>query len=146
MIITEPLREPLRGTQTFDTAALMRISPEAHEIDVHGHVNNTVYVQWVQEVSTLHWRAVAEPRETRKSTWIVLSHNITYREEIRLEHEVEVRTWLGRAKGPRMMRYVDIRRAGSNKFAARAETDWCRLDAETRKPIRADDALALFDA
>ena len=34
---------------------------EARHIDEMGHVNNAVWVQWVQDMATQHWDAVARP-------------------------------------------------------------------------------------
>src|SRR5207247_4087917 len=37
------------------------------DIDEQNHVNNTVYLRWVQDVATAHWRAVASPEAQRPS-------------------------------------------------------------------------------
>ena len=34
------------------------------DIDEQNHVNNTVYLRWVQEVATAHWRATADVGST----------------------------------------------------------------------------------
>ena len=39
----------------------LAISVAQADIDEHGHVNNVVYVRWVQEVATAHWRTAATP-------------------------------------------------------------------------------------
>ena len=51
-------------------------------IDVMGHVNNAVWVQWVQDMATAHWDAVADPQHARDFVWLVVRHEIDYRGNI----------------------------------------------------------------
>ena len=37
----------------------MTVSVMPEDIDEQNHVNNTVYLRWVQEVATAHWQAIA---------------------------------------------------------------------------------------
>ena len=37
------------------------ITPTPSDIDELGHVNNAVWARWIQDVATVHWRAVAAP-------------------------------------------------------------------------------------
>jgi hypothetical protein len=55
------------------------ITVQAADIDRQNHVNNTVYVRWIQEVATAHWEARA-PAEARDAIgWVVLRHEIDYK-------------------------------------------------------------------
>lgn len=126
----------LIGAQDFETAALMqRIASEA-DIDELGHVNNAVYLVWAQEIATAHWRTIGDKALTKKYVWVALRHEIDYRDQVLAGETVEIRTWLGRAAGPRFERYVDIRKSGTSRFSAKVKTDWCLIDAATRKPRR----------
>ena len=49
------------------------------DIDHLGHVNNVVYVRWVQEVAASHWEHVASPILKTKYAWVVLRHEIDYK-------------------------------------------------------------------
>ena len=40
---------------------VLPITVEASDIDELGHVNNVVYLRWVQEIATAHWQAAATP-------------------------------------------------------------------------------------
>ena len=120
----------------FETAALMRRTAQTRDIDELGHVNNAVYLVWTQDIAVAHWRALA-PSEMRDAfVWVALRHEIDYRDEIRAGDAVEVRTWLGRVAGPRYERFVDIRKEGAKRFSASVRTDWCLIDAASRKPKR----------
>lgn len=117
----------------------LRVEPD--DIDVMNHANNVVYLRWVQEVATAHWRAAATPQQQTDFTWVVLRHEIDYLAPALLGEELEARTWVGKAKGARFERYVEIRRTRDSQPLARACSVWCPLDPATGKPRRIDDAL-----
>ena len=53
-------------------------------IDVLGHVNNAVWLQWMEALATSHWEALA-PAEWREAyVWVVTRHEIDYRGNIAL--------------------------------------------------------------
>lgn len=112
------------------------------DIDEHGHVNNAVYLVWAQDIATFHWNQAGSPDIREKYIWIVLRHEIDYREPVLEGESVRIRTWTGRFSGPRFERHTDIRKAGAERFCARVKTVWCLLDAQTRKPRRINTVIA----
>jgi len=136
--MTEPtsLVGNIRGADSFETAALQTRRPAAADIDELGHVNNAVYLVWAQQIAVAHWAMAAGRNLIEKHLWVVLRHEIDYREAILPGDEVEVRTWLGRADGPRFARHIDIRKKGATRFSAKVLSDWCLIDATTRRPMR----------
>ncbi|WP_411818272.1 acyl-CoA thioesterase [Hyphococcus sp. DH-69] len=115
------------------------------DIDELGHVNNAVYLVWAQDIAVAHWNSVASADLRQEAVWVALRHEIDYREQVLEGETVEIRTWLGRAAGPRFERHVDIRKPDSPRFSAKVVTDWCLIDAKTRKPRRVGaDILAFF--
>lgn len=133
------------GCVSFDTAFLRRIEPGPADIDELGHVNNVVYLRWVQDIAITHWHRVATPEMIESDIWVALKHTIEYRDPIQPGETAEIRTWLGRIHGPRFDRHVDIRKPGAKRFSARATTEWCRVDLKTRRPKRiGDDILDTF--
>ena len=48
------------------------------DIDELGHVSNIVYVRWIQDIATAHWRAVARPEDIAAFVWVVTRHEIDY--------------------------------------------------------------------
>jgi acyl-CoA thioester hydrolase len=141
MSISDHLAGNLIGAQSFETAALMTRVAAPGDIDELGHVNNAVYLSWAQEIATAHWRSLASSSLLKKYVWVVLRHEIDYRDPVLNGETVEVRTWLGRAAGPRFARHVDIRKTGASRFSAKVLTDWCLIDAQTRKPRRVDEEI-----
>ncbi len=105
-------------------------------IDVMGHVNNAVWVQWVQDIATAHWDAVADPAHAAEFVWLVIRHEIDYRGNIEAGHIVTGETWIeGNAKGAKSTRRVDFRDAG-DKVIVSANTTWAMLNRETGKLAR----------
>lgn len=131
-----PLAGDIKGAVSFETAALQTRRPDPQDIDALGHVNNAVYLVWAQDIAVAHWARAAGPSLIDRHLWVVLRHEIDYREPVLPADEVEVRTWLGRAEGPRFARHIDIRRKGSARYSAKVLSDWCLLDRATRRPMR----------
>lgn len=133
------------GCVSFETALVRRVVPGAGDIDELGHVNNVVYLRWVQDIAVTHWHRVATPQMIADDVWVALKHTIEYRDPILPGETAEIRTWLGRVHGPRFDRHVDIRKPGAKRVSARATTEWCRIDIATRRPKRiGDDVLETF--
>ena len=111
----------------------VRILPE--DVDGMGHVNNIVYVRWVQEVALAHWFARAPAEAQAAMTWVVLRHEIDYLRPARPGDAVRARTWIGRAQALRYERHTAIVREDGTVLA-RARTLWCPVDAATGRPRR----------
>ncbi|MGV6801243.1 MAG: acyl-CoA thioesterase [bacterium] len=120
----------------YQTAFMDVVEPRPQDIDILGHVNNVVYLQWAQDMAVKHWSAYAPEHLQEKYIWIALRHEIDYRDPILPGDKAERRTWVGNARGPRFQRFVDIRRQGAEKFAARSLTVWCLIDKTTKRPQR----------
>ena len=124
------------GAVSFETAFLKSVEPSPADFDELGHVNNAVYLRWAQQIAVAHWGLVASMEMKQQFLWVVLRHEIDYRDPILPGDAVEARTWLGPASGPRFDRFVDIRKPGAKRAAASVRSTWCLLDAESRRPKR----------
>jgi acyl-CoA thioester hydrolase len=106
------------------------------DIDEQNNVNNTVYLRWVQDVATAHWRTVASPKAQETIGWVVLRHEIDYKGPATLGDEVVLRTWVGKATRLTFERFTEIRRNRDGHLLSEARTFWCPIDAQTGRPIR----------
>jgi acyl-CoA thioester hydrolase len=106
------------------------------DIDDQNHVNNTVYLRWVQDIATAHWRAVASPNAQNASRWEVLRHEIDYKGPATLGDEVVLCTWVGEATRLTFERFTEIRRNRDGRLLSQARTLWCQVDAQTGRPVR----------
>ena len=106
------------------------------DIDEQNHVNNVVYLRWVQEVAFAHWNTMATPEMKTKCRWVVLRHEIDYHAPAFLGERIVASTWIDVPEGPRQRRFVSIRRSTDQKPLASACTSWCLLEALTGRPRR----------
>ncbi|KPQ31858.1 MAG: putative thioesterase [Porphyrobacter sp. HL-46] len=133
------MNEPPRFTRTY--VAL----PE--HIDELGHVNNTVWVQWIQDMATAHWDAVARPEDREAFFWVVVRHEIDYRGNVSEGETVSAATWIeGPAQGAKSLRRVEFADAGGKRLVS-AATTWAMLDRTSGRLARVrPDVLAPFRA
>lgn len=113
---------------------IQRIVIDPSDIDELGHVNNTVYLRWAQDIAIAHWRARASDEIVSSFVWVVTRHEIDYRASLELGDDVEARTWVDEApRGPLWGRYVEIYKTGAAQPSAQIKSSWCLLDAQTRR-------------
>jgi len=112
------------------------ITVSAQDIDELGHVNNVVYVRYIQEVAAAHWDAIASAELRAKFLWVVLRHEIDYRTPAFLSDEIIGTTWVGESHGAKFERFVKLVRVSDQKVLAESKTMWCMIDAKTMRPAR----------
>ena len=106
------------------------------DIDELGHVNNTVYLRWAQDIAIAHWRARAGGEMLAAYLWVVTRHEVDYRTPLVLGDAAEARTWVAPdARGALWARHVAIGKPGA-KAAAEIVSTWCLLDAASRRVKR----------
>jgi acyl-CoA thioester hydrolase len=123
----------------------MTVRVEPGDIDALGHVNNTVYVRWVQDVAIAHWQVLAPQAMQAEVLWIVLRHETDYKHPALPQDVIVLRTYVGGAEGLRFERHTEIRRAPDRNLLAQARTLWCPIDPKTQRPKRVSAEIrALF--
>ena len=114
----------------------MALTAEPGHIDELGHVNNAVWVQWIQQVAVAHWYSVADPAHNYAYFWVVVRHEIDYLRAAKEGDRVVARTWVGDApQGARFDRYMEFTGA-DGKICVRAKTQWAIIDKALGRPIR----------
>ncbi len=117
------------------------IAQPAH-IDELGHVNNTVWVQWIQEIATAHWQAVASPKHLAAHVWVVTRHEIEYRGNIAAGESVTAETSIpGPPRGAQFDRCVVFRDA-AGKAIVTARSTWALLDRSSGRLCRVRPEIA----
>ncbi|MFN3945071.1 MAG: acyl-CoA thioesterase [Allosphingosinicella sp.] len=120
-----------------------KIGIEPADIDFMGHVNNAIYLKWVQEAVVAHWRKLAPAEAVARHLWVALKHEITYRRPAFLDDEVVASVVVEKVHGARAFYQTLIKRG--EEVLAEVRSSWCCLDAETLKPARiAQDIAARF--
>jgi len=119
----------------------LAIAIEPSDIDQLGHVNNVTYLRWVQDVAVAHWMSLAPATDQARLRWVVVRHEIDYKQAAYLNDAIIARTWVGTASRIRFERHTELLRASDRTVLARARTIWCPLDAQTGKPVSVSDQV-----
>jgi acyl-CoA thioester hydrolase len=125
----------------------INVAVQPADIDGRNHVNNTVYLRWVQEVATAHWEARAPVSACETISWVVIRHEIDYKIPACLRDEIVLRTWVGQATRITFERFTEMRRASDRELLSQARTIWVPVNTATGKPTRVPpEVRALFSA
>lgn len=117
------------------------VTARAADIDELGHVNNAVYLTWIQDVATAHWSAVAPPEHRAAYVWVVTRHEIDYVRQTLEGERLTLTTWVGEPKGARFDRFVEI--AGPDgQLRVKAVTTWAIIDRATGRLARVRPEIA----
>ena len=127
--LSAKLKEWKGGSGAFE----LNITVEPGDIDQFGHVNNIVYLRWVQDAAVAHWTTTAPASDQEKLQWVVVRHEIDYKQAALLGDEIIARTWVGNARRIRFERHTEILRARDRAVLAKAVTLWCPIDIDTGK-------------
>ena len=117
-------------------------------IDELGHVNNTVWLEWVQAIATAHWQAVAAPAHQAAYVWVVTRHEIDYRGNIVAGESVTAETFIpDPPRGAQFDRCV-VFRNGRGKAIVTARSTWALLDRASGRlsRVRPDIAAPFYAA
>ncbi|MCL6683004.1 acyl-CoA thioesterase [Sphingomonas alba] len=119
------------------------IGIHAEDIDHMGHVNNSVYLKWVQEAVVRYWESLAPPDAIAGHLWVALKHEISYRRPTFLDDIVFADVIAEKVEGARALFTTVIKRG--EDVLAEVQSTWCCLDAASLRPARlARDIVARF--
>ena len=114
----------------------LKIEVLPEDIDEFGHVNNVVYLRWVQDASAAHWDFAATEQQKARFGWVVVRHELDYLAPALPGDEVIAVTGVRPAEGNLCERHVEIVRASDGKTLARARSLWCPVDMKRKRPCR----------
>ena len=117
-------------------------SVEASHIDELNHVNNVVYLQWIQDIANLHWTQLKKGVDTAAYAWVVIRHEIDYAGQALLGDAIVAKTWVGKTGGIRSIRHVEFYK--ENKLIVKAQTTFCLVNSKNFKPSRITDQLLMM--
>jgi len=133
----------------------MNSAPDAasafsHEFDVsekdtdrNRHVNNVVYLQWMQDIAILHSERSGgmEAMQELGCTWVVRSHKVEYLAPAFAGDRIEASTWVEGYRRVRALRRYCFTRKADRKILARGETEWIFIDNQSGKPCSIPDRI-----
>ena len=110
------------------------IRVEEKHLDDLKHVNNVVYLQWVQDAAAAHWNHKATEQMKAEYIWVVLNHYLEYKRPALLGEQLTARTYVQNYDGPKSERHVQILRGDT--LLVQAKTTWCLLHRSSQRPKR----------
>lgn len=120
----------------------MTFTAQAGHIDQLGHVNNAVWVQWMEEIAVTHWAAVALQEWQEAYVWVVTRHEIDYRGNIREGESVTARTFIPDSpSGARFDRCVEFEDK-NGKVIVRSRTTWAMIAQDSGRIMRVPPEIA----
>lgn len=111
-----------------------KIIVESSHLDELNHVNNVVYLQWVQDIAKDHWFSLAEEPFTSDHFWVVVRHELDYKGQAFLDDEITATTYVESFRGPFSIRCVDFKKG--SELLVKTKSNWCLIDRKTEKPKR----------
>ena len=110
------------------------------EIDEYDHVNNTVYLQWLDRLAWAHSAKLGIPIEhclAIRRGMAVRHTRVDYLEAARLDDILVLATWIIASDDRlRCTRRFEILRVADGKRVLEAEIDFFSLNLDTGKPCR----------
>jgi len=111
-------------------------------IDENGHVNNVMYVQWMQDIAVEHYASIGGiEAQGSESTWVVREHKVEYFLPAFIDEEIEIRTWVENIRRVRSLRKYEFIRKSDDKVLVKGETDWVFVDVKTGMPKAVSEAV-----
>ena len=106
------------------------------DLDNLNHVNNVRYVQWVQDVAEQHWNEKATENLLSEFFWILMKHEIEYKNPAVLGDVIKLKTYIPESRGATCVRIVEIYNQNTEKLLASSKTDWCLVSQKNMRPTR----------
>lgn len=111
------------------------------DIDALGHVNNVVYLRWMQDAAAAHWEAAAPAELRALVSWVVVRHEIDYKAPAFDGERLVARTWVGEPAGATWERFIEIRHTEGDRLLAKGRSLYAALDRASGRPRRVDALL-----
>ena len=112
-----------------------------NDLDELNHVNNVIYIHWVQEIAKNHWKSLVSSEIIKNYYWVLLEHQIKYLHPAFLGDKIIIKTYIEKTEVVKSNRIVEIYNANTNKLLVTSKTIWCLINAKTHKPNRIIDEI-----
>ncbi|WP_288491307.1 thioesterase family protein [uncultured Acinetobacter sp.] len=119
----------------FDLA----LTVSAEHIDQLGHVNNVVYVQWMQDVASKHVNALGlglKQYQQLNHAMVAVEHHVQYRKAAFEGDELILRTWLDALDSLYLSRQYVFYRPKDQTILFVAKTKWACIEMSSGRPKR----------
>ena len=112
-----------------------------NDLDDLNHVNNVVYIQWIQGIAKEHWEKLASNEILDNYYWVLLEHQIKYLYPALLDDKIRIKTYIDSTEEIKSSRIVEIYNNDTNRLLVNSRTIWCLINSKTNKPVRIPDEI-----
>ena len=124
----------------FPGAHVVQLEVRAADIDAYDHVNNAVYLSWLDRAAWSHSAALGLPLErcvALRRGMAALRTEIDFVRAALAGDQVQVATWIAAGDGRlRVGRRFQVLRVADGETLARARTDYVCINLDTGKAVR----------
>lgn len=110
------------------------------DFDRNGHVNNQVYLEWMNRLAIAHSESIGLGFDACLSQgvyWVARQHTMTYYGAVYKSEPLIVRTWVSELTKIGCRRLYEIeRQEEGNNLVFKGATYWVLVSAETGKPVK----------
>jgi acyl-CoA thioester hydrolase len=117
------------------------ITVTKNDLDDLNHVNNVIYIQWIQEIAKNHWKNLVSNEILNNYYWVLLEHHIQYHNPAFLGEKIKIITYIEKTEGVKSSRVVKIYKKKTNQLLVTSKTIWCLINANTNKPNRINEEI-----
>ncbi|MGR3810693.1 acyl-CoA thioesterase [Jiulongibacter sp. NS-SX5] len=110
------------------------ITVEQSHLDELEHVNNAVYLKFLEKAAIAHWYSLADEDTRAGIRWIARRHEIDYLKPAFLHDKLVVETWIEKYDAISTERHYVIKK--DQQVIAKALTIWVAIDPNSMKPKR----------
>jgi acyl-CoA thioester hydrolase len=117
----------------------LRFRVRSYELDQNGHVNNSVYVAWAENVTSEHAEAIGFGRDwslDHGGGWVVRRHEATYHQPAVAGDEIEATVRVEGVRGVRGWRRTWMRRVADGVLLAEVVSEWAWVSTSDGRPAR----------
>ncbi|MED5354728.1 MAG: thioesterase family protein [Bacteroidota bacterium] len=118
-----------------------KILVSKNDLDDLNHVNNVVYIQWIQKIAKEHWEKLASNEILDNYYWVLLEHQIKYLYPALLDDKIRIKTYIDSTEEIKSSRIVEIYNNDTNRLLVNSRTIWCLINSKTNKPVRIPDEI-----
>ncbi len=115
----------------------IELTVQPADLDDLGHVNNVVYLRWIEDVARAHADRLGMGVNEMRSLGVVpvvRRHTITYTGAALLGDLLAVSTRITAAHGIRATRHNEVRRRSDDALLVSCETEWVWVNPESGRP------------
>lgn len=117
----------------------LEIKVKQEHIDILGHVNNVVYVQWMQDVAAAHIETLGVGLKEYlelKHAMVAVEHHVQYRKAAMLDEDIILRTWLNDINALYSFRQYAFFSATDKSLLFTGSTKWACIEIASGRPKR----------